>query len=216
MKIPIPPDVVRLPRKSTGSGSGVQGAAWSQRPDVRAELPVRGDLVSRAKPPQKVAASADNEEQRAVPMDLSLDREFPCRKRGTSFDVVQHDGPQAQRERRKCAARRSLEGRCGRAPTSGPPRPVPHQDASRTFANDCVQDGFERALERKRRAWSLASRPRRRGLRPRVHRVTPEGLANSSSLLARWVRIELAIVESISHETSRLKKRHDQRKIQYE
>ena len=73
----------------------------------------------------------------------------------------------------------------------------------------CVQEGFEQALERKRRASPLASPPGPQTARQESQVIAlrlgppPKGYANwSLRLLARRV-VELAIVESISHETIR-------------
>ena len=79
----------------------------------------------------------------------------------------------------------------------------------------CVLEGFERALERKRRASPPV--PKLLDGEQEAHIIAlrlgppPKGYANwSLRLLARRV-VELAIVESISHETIRrtLKKRDD-------
>ena len=71
----------------------------------------------------------------------------------------------------------------------------------------CVQDGFERALERKRRASppvpKLLDGEQEAQVIARRLGPPPKGYANwSLRLLARRV-VELAIVESISHETIR-------------
>ena len=71
----------------------------------------------------------------------------------------------------------------------------------------CVQDGFERALERKRRASPPVPKLLDGEQEAQVIALRlgppPKGYANwSLRLLARRV-VELAIVESISHETIR-------------
>ena len=95
-----------------------------------------------------------------------------------------------------------------RGPISRSPTPFPAAPRrSRTFANGCVLEGFEQALERKRREFPPV--PKLLDGEQEAHIIAlrlgppPKGYANwSLRLLARRV-VELAIVESISHETIR-------------